>query len=86
MARVSSPSILAVLMDTDEYEVQDVVGDREQRLTRLRTFMVNVDSRPTLLAAARRLRRSLPGYEKFGDPLSTAGIRPVAVGAIGRWP
>ncbi len=79
MARVSSPSILAVLMDTDEYEVQDVVGDREQRLTRLRTFMVNVDSRPTLLAAARRLRRSLPGDEKFGDPLSTAGITPVEV-------
>jgi len=37
------------------------------------------DSQPALLAAARRLRGRLPGDEKFGDPLSTAGVAPVQV-------
>jgi adenylate cyclase len=42
-------------------------------LKRLRTAAVRLDTQPSLLAAARRLRRRLPGDDKFGDPLSTWG-------------
>jgi adenylate cyclase len=35
------------------------------------------------LAAARRLRERLPGDERFGDPLSTAGVTPVEFVARG---
>lgn len=42
-----------------------------------------LDTQPALLEAARRLRRKLPGDEKFGDPLSTAGPEPAAVLARG---
>jgi adenylate cyclase len=45
----------------------------------LRGVALRLDTQPSLLAAARRLRRRLPGDEKFGDPLSTAGVAPVAV-------
>jgi adenylate cyclase len=45
----------------------------------LRGVALRLDTLPSLLAAARRLRRQLPGDEKFGDPLSTAGVAPVAV-------
>jgi adenylate cyclase len=41
-----------------------------------------MDTKPGLLAFARRLRGRLPGDERFGDPLSTAGETPVQV--IGR--
>jgi adenylate cyclase len=54
-------------------------GDRRGRLIRLRGALVRFDSQPGLLAAARRLRRQLPGDERFGDPLSTAGSAPVQV-------
>lgn len=50
-----------------------------QPLVRLREATVRVDSEPRLLAMVRRLRRRLPGDERFGDPLSTAGDRPVEV-------
>jgi adenylate cyclase len=40
---------------------------------------VQVDSQPSLLTAAQRLRRRLPGDERFGDPMSTAGAQPVEV-------
>jgi adenylate cyclase len=50
-----------------------------RRVSRLREAAVRWDTRPGLLAAARRLRRSLPGDERFGDPLSTAGRAPVQV-------
>jgi adenylate cyclase len=46
---------------------------------RLREAAVGVDSHPWLLAVARRLRRTMPGDERFGDPLSTAGDRAVHV-------
>jgi adenylate cyclase len=51
-------------------------GERSERLRRL---AVQVDSHSSLLTAARRLRRQLPGDEQFGDPLSTAGAQPVEV-------
>jgi class 3 adenylate cyclase len=55
----------------------DDVEPSAARLARLRAAVVRLDSEPTLLSAARRIRRRLPGDEKFGDPLSTAGRAPV---------
>src|SRR3954454_19506470 len=51
----------------DDDEAPDV------RLARLRAAAVRADSQPRLLEMARWLRRRLPGDERFGDPLSTAG-------------
>lgn len=50
---------------------------------RLRRAAARIDTQPSLLDAARKLRRRLPGDEKFGDPLSTAGRTPVEVLARG---
>jgi adenylate cyclase len=80
-------------MDSDELEPSDspddkVVGDgpeevveaeSEERVARLRRLAAQVDSQPSLLTAAQRLRRRLPGDEQFGDPMSTAGAQPVEV-------
>lgn len=54
-----------------------------ERLGRLRAAAIRMDSRPGLLSFAQRLRRRLPGDERFGDPLSTAGETPVQVIARG---
>ena len=54
-------------------------ADGTDRIPWLRGAAVSLDTQPALLAAARRLRRRLPGDEKFGDPLSTAGVTPVQV-------
>lgn len=56
---------------------------REGRGRRLRRFAVGVDTQPKLLTAAERLRRRLPGDERFGDTLSTAGTHPAEVVARG---
>jgi adenylate cyclase len=56
--------------------------DAQARLSRLRRVAAGLDSQPSLLNATERLRRRLPGDPKFGDPLSTAGVRPVEV--VGR--
>jgi len=72
-------------MDSREV-IQDRADDDEQpaaRLARLRGAVTRIDSEPSLISAARRFRRSLPGDEKFGDPLSTAGRAPVEVIARG---
>jgi adenylate cyclase len=53
------------------------------RLARIRRAAAQLDSRSSLVQAARQLRRRLPGDEKFGDPLSTAGRAPVQVIARG---
>ena len=53
------------------------------RLERLRQRAITLDSQPRLLEATRRLRQRLPGDEKFGDPLSTAGAKPVHIVARG---
>ena len=53
------------------------------RLARLRGAVGRIDSEPSLISAARRFRQRLPGDEKFGDPLSTAGRAPVEVLARG---
>jgi adenylate cyclase len=82
-------------MDTDEHELPDVpeipapptppevAADVSRRTDRVRTTAVRIDSQPGLLAAARRLRRRLPGDERFGDALSTAGVTPVEMVARG---
>jgi adenylate cyclase len=77
-------------MDGDERELHQAIDDLAQepgadaeRVARLRRAAARLDTQPALLAAARRLRRRLPGDEKFGDPLSTAGQTPVQVIARG---
>jgi adenylate cyclase len=50
---------------------------KDDRLARLRRAALRLDSGSGLLAAARGLRRRLPGDARFGDPLSTAGDAPV---------
>jgi class 3 adenylate cyclase len=57
-------------------------GSPEGRARRLRKLALRLDQQPSLLTAAGRLRRSLPGDERFGDALSTAGSRPAEV--VGR--
>jgi adenylate cyclase len=62
---------------------QQLSAEREKRLARLRAFATRVDTQPRLLAAAQRLRSRLPGDERFGDVLSTAGAEPIEVVARG---
>jgi adenylate cyclase len=78
-------------MESDELESPEVPGDpdedgdlasssgAEERAARLRRLAVQVDSSSSLLTVARRLRKQLPGDDRFGDPLSTAGRQPVEV-------
>ena len=65
-------------MGSDEGHIDGAIqGPAEaDRLARLRRAAVRFDSGAGLLAAARGLRRRLPGDERFGDPLSTAGDAP----------
>jgi hypothetical protein len=70
--------------DVRSESVEQAARDGVDRISRLRRTAVRIDSRPSLLAVARRLRHSLPGDEKFGDALSTAGRTPVEVLARGR--
>jgi len=68
--------------DRRREEIQDPADQAEEpadRLVRLRAAVTRLDSEPSLLSAARGIRRRLPGDEKFGDPLSTAGRAPVEV-------
>ena len=53
------------------------------RIARLREAAIGFDTQPRLLAFTRRLRRAIPGDERFGDALSTAGVSPVQVIARG---
>jgi len=46
------------------------------------TVVRRIDSQPLLLRLADRLRRRLPGDDRFGDPLSVAGTSPPEV--VGR--
>ncbi len=55
-------------------------GDESARSGRkLRLAATKLDAQPALVEAARRLRRRLPGDDKFGDPLSVAGATPAAL-------
>src|SRR3954471_15983965 len=57
--------------------------DQAARLARVRGAAVRADTQPRLLELARWLRRRLPGDDRFGDSLSTAGDAPVQVLARG---
>jgi adenylate cyclase len=75
-------------MPTEESELLAADKDATKRLSRLRATAVRFDSKPGLLAVARRLRRRLPGDEHFGDALSTAdagtlGVVAKQVSALG---
>jgi len=59
-----------------------MIDQAAERMNRVRGAIRVVDTEPRLLAAARQLRRRLPGDERFGDPLSTAGVK--AVHVVGR--
>jgi adenylate cyclase len=63
--------------------IQPAARDGSGRVSRVRDAALRLDTRPSLVSAARRLRRSLPGDERFGDPLSTAGRTTVEVLARG---
>ncbi len=75
--------MLVMDMDTDDHELREIVDGDARAASRLRRILTGVDTQPALLAAARRLRSRLPGDERFGDPISTGGITPVAVLARG---
>jgi adenylate cyclase len=60
-------------------DLESAQDKSERRLTRIRERAIQADSAPTLLAAARWLRKRLPGDERFGDPLSTGGDAPPEV-------
>jgi class 3 adenylate cyclase len=64
-------------------EIEEAALTSTERISRIRRAAVRIDTQPALLAAARRLRRSLPGDERFGDPLSTSGLTPVELMARG---
>jgi adenylate cyclase len=68
-------------LQTDE--IEKAARDGAERVSRLRQAAERFDTSPALLDAARRIRRRLPGDERFGDPLSTAGRTPVQVVARG---
>jgi len=71
---------------SDPRGIQDRADDGEEpadRLARLRGAVTRIGHEPALISAARRFRRRLPGDERFGDPLSTAGRAPVEVIARG---
>jgi len=56
--------------------------EQRSRSARTREALVRLDGQPLLLGAAERLRRRLPGDDRFGDPLSTAGAAPAHI--VGR--
>ncbi len=68
-------------VETEEIEKAALNGAR--RMSRLRRAAARFDTNPSLLAATRRMRQRLPGDDRFGDPLSTAGLSPVQVVARG---
>ncbi|HTP19648.1 MAG TPA: hypothetical protein VMJ65_08590 [Solirubrobacteraceae bacterium] len=77
-------------MDSDQARVREAIQDRADdgeepadRLARLRGAVTRIGHEPALISAARRFRRRLPGDERVGDPLSTAGRAPVEVIARG---
>jgi adenylate cyclase len=53
--------------------------DERKRLSAIRKAALRADTHPGALKAARWLRSRMPGDDRFGDPLSTAGRSPVEV-------
>jgi adenylate cyclase len=61
----------------------DTTNRDSARLARVRAAAVRADSQPRLLELTRWMRRRLPGDDRFGDALSTAGDEPAQVLARG---
>jgi adenylate cyclase len=80
--RAESVSMLGA-MDFNEDRHDESIEDGGDPAADDRSGDARLDTQPRLLGAARKLRRRLPGDEKFGDPLSTAGRKPVEVIARG---
>ena len=57
-------------------ELESTREEDARRLSRIRAAALQANSAPQLLAAARWLRKRLPGDDRFGDPLSTSGPAP----------
>jgi adenylate cyclase len=53
--------------------------EEDKPVRRARERAKKLDGAPSLVAAIDMLRERLPGDPQFGDPLSTAGKRPVEV-------
>lgn len=70
-------------LTTDAQEREQAARQATRRVARLRELAVTADTKPGLLSLARLMRTRLPGDERFGDPLSTAGEAPVQVIARG---
>jgi len=72
---------------TEELVQHDAIEEAAQagtkRVSVVRQAAVRLDTQPALLGAVRRLRQRLPGDDRFGDPLSTAGATPVELVARG---
>ena len=65
-----------------EHPPEEAVGDGRdspERRRRVAQAAARTDSDPRLIGLLRVLRRRLPGDERYGDPLSTAGEEPVHV-------
>ncbi len=67
----------------DRSDSPDTTNGSKTRRRRLKRAAVKVDTQPSLLTAASALRRRLPGDDRFGDALSTAGSHPAEVVARG---
>ncbi len=67
----------------EQQAIEEAAQAEAARIGRVRQAALRLDTAPGLLAAVRRLRARLPGDERFGDPLSTAGVTPVEVVARG---
>jgi adenylate cyclase len=79
---VSSLAMPSDEQDVQREEIEKAAQDGAER-SRLRQAAGRFDTSPPLLVAARRMRQRLPGDERFGDPLSTAGAAPVQLVARG---
>ena len=64
-------------------EIEKAARDRAEGSSRVRETAERLAQNPKLLAYAWRMRERLPGDERFGDPLSTAGQAPVELVARG---
>lgn len=58
---------------------EDGNGQIEPRATRFASALRRLDTSPALLRAVNAAREALPGDERFGDELSTAGGRPAEI-------
>jgi adenylate cyclase len=75
------PAAVKMRQDVDEITPPpEAAPPRSSR--RARAALVRADSHPALLRLAKLLRWQLPGDERFGDPLSTAGETPAQL--VGR--